>query len=120
MLVNFVSSKWDLCGVFSFSSEFERLEETVALRIGQPRGGEGEEDPFAFTTSSVVETEELDPLKLVSLDSVLESVRQVDRTPSLFFWEFPVFLDKASIFIQTNSTKESFWIPKAKRGSSKY
>ena len=50
--------------LFSFSSELERLE-IVALRIGQPRGA-GEEDPFALASS--VETEELDPQKLVSLE----------------------------------------------------
>jgi len=49
--------------------------------MGQPRGG-GEEEPLAFASST--ETEEVDPQKLVSLESAVESVRQ-EETPSVLF-----------------------------------
>jgi len=75
---------FDLC-LFSLSSEEqERFElESVALRIGQPRGV-----PFDLASTSEVEIDEveLDPLKLVVLDSTLESVTQEEREdPSFFF-----------------------------------
>jgi hypothetical protein len=103
MVVNFECSKLDLC-LFSLSSEFERFElESVALRIGQPRGVL-EENPFGLASSEVeIDKLELDPLKLVVLDSALESVK-LERDPSIFFGEF---CDKVSIFDEKNK-KEKF------------
>jgi len=87
-----VFSKWDLCS-FSFSRELERLE-SVALRMGQPRGA-GEEEPFAFASSTV--TEEVDAQKLVSLESAVESVRE-EETPSVLFREVSFLSKKTSIW----------------------